>query len=107
MRYIELQKESGHGVNVRFEGLKPEGEGPLNRHGMPRVPGAVVQRPLLDVALSACRLPVAGSFVASSHVGAPVTILIACQPDLPGLAADRAVLHKGLLTPSLVFKVQL
>ena len=38
MRYIERQKKLGHGVNVRFEGLKPRGSGPLNRHGMPQIP---------------------------------------------------------------------
>ena len=38
LRYIERQKQLGHGVNVRLEGLKPEGSGPLNRHGLPSIP---------------------------------------------------------------------
>jgi DMSO/TMAO reductase YedYZ molybdopterin-dependent catalytic subunit len=38
LRYIERQRKLGHGVNVRFEGLKPEGSGPLNHHGMPALP---------------------------------------------------------------------
>ena len=38
MRYIERQKKLGHGVDVRFEGLKPEGSGPLNAHGLPKIP---------------------------------------------------------------------
>ncbi len=35
LRYIERQKKLGHGVNVSFEGMTPEGSGPPNRHGMP------------------------------------------------------------------------
>lgn len=38
LRYIERQRALGHGVNVRFEGMKPQGSGPPNRHGMPQVP---------------------------------------------------------------------
>jgi DMSO/TMAO reductase YedYZ molybdopterin-dependent catalytic subunit len=38
LRFIERQRQLGHGVNVRFEGLKPEGSGPLNRHGKPQLP---------------------------------------------------------------------
>jgi len=38
MRYIERQKKLGHGVNVRFDGLKPMGSGPVNRHGLPAIP---------------------------------------------------------------------
>src|ERR1043165_2445679 len=52
LRYIERQKKLGHGVDVRFEGLKPRGSGPPNRHGMPTVPTGqrVVQNwPVLDL----------------------------------------------------------
>lgn len=52
LRYIERQKKLGHGVNVRFEGMKPQGSGPPNRHGMPAVPidQRVVQNwPVLDL----------------------------------------------------------
>src|SRR5881296_1149062 len=38
LRYIERQRRLGHGVNVRFEGLKPQGSGPPNRHGLPQIP---------------------------------------------------------------------
>ncbi len=38
MHYIERQRRLGHGVNIRFEGLKPQGSGPLNRHGLPAIP---------------------------------------------------------------------
>src|SRR5437762_13668925 len=38
MRYIDRQKKLGHGVDVRFEGLKPQGSGAPNRHGLPKVP---------------------------------------------------------------------
>ncbi|MGZ5477465.1 MAG: molybdopterin-dependent oxidoreductase [Thermoanaerobaculia bacterium] len=38
LRYIERQRKLGHGVNVRFEGLEPEGSGPPNHHGMPALP---------------------------------------------------------------------
>jgi DMSO/TMAO reductase YedYZ molybdopterin-dependent catalytic subunit len=52
LRYIERQKKLGHGVNVQFDGLKPEGSGPLNRHGMPSIPAGqrVVENwPVLDL----------------------------------------------------------
>src|SRR2546425_5882376 len=38
MRYIDRQKKLGHGLDVRFEGLKPQGSGGPNRHGLPKVP---------------------------------------------------------------------
>lgn len=38
LRYIERQRQLGHGVNVQFEGMKPQGRGPLNRHGLPSTP---------------------------------------------------------------------
>lgn len=38
LRYIERQRKIGHGVNVWFEGIKPEGSGPPNHHGMPALP---------------------------------------------------------------------
>ena len=69
MRYIERQKRLGHGVNVQFEGMKPEGSGPLNRHGLPSVPvgqRVVENWPVLDlgdipnVSLADWRLEVAG-----------------------------------------------
>jgi DMSO/TMAO reductase YedYZ molybdopterin-dependent catalytic subunit len=38
-RYIKRQIElGGKNVNVRFEGLVPRGDGPPNRHGLPRLP---------------------------------------------------------------------
>jgi len=52
LRYIERQKRLGRGVNVRFEGLQPEGSGPLNRHGLPSIPAGqrVVENwPVLDL----------------------------------------------------------
>ncbi len=52
LRYIERQKKLGHGVNVRFEGLEPEGSGPPNRHGLPSVPvgqHVVGNWPVLDL----------------------------------------------------------
>ena len=69
MRYIERQKKLGHGVNVRFEGMKPQGSGPLNRHGMPQIPvdqHIVHNWPILnlgdvpDVALADWRLEISG-----------------------------------------------
>jgi len=77
LRYIERQKRLGHGVNVRFEGLRPEGSGPPNRHGMPQVPVGqrVVQNwPVLDlgdvpdISLAEWRLEIAGL------VESPVTL---------------------------------
>ena len=39
LRYIERQRElHAHRVNVAFEGRAPEGTGPINRHGMPKLP---------------------------------------------------------------------
>ena len=52
LRYIERQKKLGHGVNVQFEGMKPQGAGPLNRHGLPAVPidqRIVENWPVLDL----------------------------------------------------------
>jgi len=52
LRYIERQRKLGHGVNVRFEGIKPEGSGPPNHHGMPALPidqHAVRNWPVLDL----------------------------------------------------------
>ena len=38
-RYIQRQIELNRGnVNVTFEGQPPQGTGPVNRHGMPRLP---------------------------------------------------------------------
>ena len=38
-RYIQRQIELNRGdVNVRFRGQPPQGSGPANRHGMPRLP---------------------------------------------------------------------
>jgi DMSO/TMAO reductase YedYZ molybdopterin-dependent catalytic subunit len=48
-RQIELDKRA---VNVRFEGLKPEGSGPPNRDGMPKLPVGqheVKNWPVLDL----------------------------------------------------------
>jgi len=69
LRYIERQKALGHGVNVQFEGMKPQGQGPVNRHGLPSVPvdqRVVENWPVLDlgdipdVSLAEWRLEVAG-----------------------------------------------
>ncbi len=69
MRYIERQRELGHGVNVRFERLKPQGYGPPNRHGLPSVPTGqrpVTNWPVLDlgdvpeISLADWRLEVGG-----------------------------------------------
>jgi DMSO/TMAO reductase YedYZ molybdopterin-dependent catalytic subunit len=69
MRYIERQKKLGHGLDVKFEGLKPRGSGPPNRHGMPKIPidQHVVQNwPVLslsespDIPLSEWQLELAG-----------------------------------------------
>lgn len=48
-RQIALHKDA---VNVTFQGLEPEGSGPPNRHGMPRLPGGqheVKNWPVLDL----------------------------------------------------------
>jgi len=77
LRYIDRQKKLGHGVNIRFEGLRPEGSGPPNRHGLPSVPvgqHVVGNWPVLDlgdvpdVSLADWRLEVAGL------VESPVTL---------------------------------
>jgi DMSO/TMAO reductase YedYZ molybdopterin-dependent catalytic subunit len=69
-RYIERQRTRHiETVNVRFQGMKPLGSGPPNRHGMPTVPVGqrLVQNwPVLDlgeqpdIPLDAWRLDVAG-----------------------------------------------
>jgi DMSO/TMAO reductase YedYZ molybdopterin-dependent catalytic subunit len=52
-KYIERQIALDKGaVNVRFRGVQPEGSGPSNRHGMPRLPvgqHAVPNWPVLDL----------------------------------------------------------
>jgi DMSO/TMAO reductase YedYZ molybdopterin-dependent catalytic subunit len=69
LRYIERQQKLGHGVNVQFDGLAPQGSGPANRHGLPSLPidqHVVHNWPVLDlgdvpnVPLSAWRLEIAG-----------------------------------------------
>jgi DMSO/TMAO reductase YedYZ molybdopterin-dependent catalytic subunit len=69
LRYIDRQRKLGHGLNVKFEGLKPKGSGPANRHGMPSVPidqHLVSNWPVLDlgdvpdVSLADWRLEIAG-----------------------------------------------
>jgi DMSO/TMAO reductase YedYZ molybdopterin-dependent catalytic subunit len=69
-RYIKRQIELDHGaVNVMFAGARPEGSGPPNRHGMPRLPVGqheVKNWPVLDlgeqpdVALDKWKLEIAG-----------------------------------------------
>jgi len=52
LRYIERQRELGHGVNVLFERMRPQGSGPTNRHGMPTTPigqRLVTNWPVLDL----------------------------------------------------------
>ena len=65
-RQIDLHKEA---VNVRFGGQRPEGSGPLNRHGMPKLPVGqheVKTWPVLDlgeqpnVAVDSWKLEVGG-----------------------------------------------
>jgi len=72
-RQIELDKRA---VNVRFRGMRPEGRGPLNRDGMPKLPVGqheVTNWPVLDlgeqpdIPLDRWRLEVGG------HVGNPTT----------------------------------
>lgn len=69
LRYIERQRQLGHGVDVAFEGLKPMGSGPPNRHGLPSVPidqRVVTNWPVLDlgnvpdIPLDQWRLEIAG-----------------------------------------------
>jgi len=69
MRYIERQRKLGHGVNVQFEGQKPRGSGPPNRHGLPTLPidqHEVHNWPVLDlgdipnVSLTDWRLEITG-----------------------------------------------
>ena len=39
LRYIERQRAlHAERVNVSFAGRQPEGTGPVNRHGMPKLP---------------------------------------------------------------------
>ena len=52
LRYIERQRQLGHGVGVELQGLKPMGSGPPNRHGLPSLPidqHAVTNWPVLDL----------------------------------------------------------
>ena len=65
-RQREMKKET---VNVVFDGLQPEGSGPVNRHGMPKLPvgqHAVKNWPVLDlgeqpeIPLDRWRLEIAG-----------------------------------------------
>ena len=69
LRYIERQRQLGHGVDVHFQGMKPQGRGPANRHGLPSVPvdqRAVQNWPVLSlsespaISLDAWRLEVGG-----------------------------------------------
>ena len=89
-RYIQRQIELGApSVNVSFQHARPEGTGPPNRHGMPRLPvgqHAVKNWPVLDlgeqpdVPLDAWRLEVVGL------VENPVTLDV---DSVPGAAAGR------------------
>ena len=38
LKYIQRQIALDKGVNVRFRDMRPQGTGPTNRHGMPRLP---------------------------------------------------------------------
>jgi DMSO/TMAO reductase YedYZ molybdopterin-dependent catalytic subunit len=53
LKYIQRQIELGtSAVNVKFRGTPPEGEGPPNRHGLPRLPVGqheVKNWPVLDL----------------------------------------------------------
>ena len=70
LRYLERMKaKHPETVDVRFLGAKPQGSGPANRHGMPKLPSgqrAVKNWPVLDlgdipkIPLDAWRLEVAG-----------------------------------------------
>jgi len=69
LRYIERQRALRPTVAAPFDGRAPEGTGPINRHGMPKLPTGqrqVPNWPVLDlgdsptVALADWRLEVAG-----------------------------------------------
>jgi DMSO/TMAO reductase YedYZ molybdopterin-dependent catalytic subunit len=86
LRYIARQQKLGHGVNVRFEGLSPQGSGPANRHGLPSVPvdqHVVHNWPVLDlgdvpdIPLAEWRLEIAGL------VENPVTLTWDAFMELP------------------------
>jgi DMSO/TMAO reductase YedYZ molybdopterin-dependent catalytic subunit len=52
LKYIERQRALDTGVDVQFRGLRPEGTGTANRHGMPRLPVGqheVKNWPVLDL----------------------------------------------------------
>jgi DMSO/TMAO reductase YedYZ molybdopterin-dependent catalytic subunit len=52
LKYIERQRALDTGVDVQFRGLRPEGTGTVNRHGMPRLPVGqheVKNWPVLDL----------------------------------------------------------
>jgi DMSO/TMAO reductase YedYZ molybdopterin-dependent catalytic subunit len=53
LKYIQRQIELDKGaVNVKFRGAQPDGEGPRNRHGMPKLPvgqHVVKNWPVLDL----------------------------------------------------------
>jgi DMSO/TMAO reductase YedYZ molybdopterin-dependent catalytic subunit len=86
-RYIQRQIELNRGaVNVMFDGARPEGSGPPNRHGMPRLPVGqheVKNWPVLDlgeqpeVALDKWKLEIGGL------VENPVTLTWHQFLDLP------------------------
>ena len=55
LKYIRRQIALDKGaVDVRFHGLVPEGTGPANRHGLPKLPvGRAIWKPAPDFATSA------------------------------------------------------
>jgi DMSO/TMAO reductase YedYZ molybdopterin-dependent catalytic subunit len=71
LRYIERQRQlHAEQVDVSFEGRRPAGSGPVNRHGMPKLPAGqrqVPNWPVLDlgdtpnVSLADWRLEVTGA----------------------------------------------
>lgn len=70
LKYIGRQIALDKGVNVRFRDARPEGSGPSNRHGMPRLPVGqheVRNWPVLDlgeepdIPLDEWRLAIAGA----------------------------------------------
>ena len=87
LRYIERQRAlHKERVNVVFEGRAPEGTGPANRHGMPKLPTGqrqVPNWPILDlgdspeVSLEDWRLEVGG------HCENPLTLTWQQFLDLP------------------------